>query len=311
MRRPRHTRLIPILLLALLLGACGLPQEPTATTPPPQPTFPLELTDDEGVTVELEKAPEKIVTWSPALTEVLFAIDRGENVVGVSGDFDDFPPEAKSIEHIGGSNFQPNVETIVSLDADLVIDGFGGGEDWKEPLRDQDIPVVTVLADTFDDLLHDIQTIGRVTGASEEADELVGQMAETAEGIQDRIADQAAVTCFFEVGYQGGFFTVGPGAFIFDLLETAGCEPVTADANDDFPQWSVEELLRDDPDVYLVSSESGSSVKAVKGRDGFGALTAVKQDRVVLIDSDLISRPGPRVVEGLEALAEALHPGAE
>jgi iron complex transport system substrate-binding protein len=171
--------------------------------------------------------------------------------------------------------------------------------------------VVTVLADTFGDLLHDIQTIGRVTGANEEADELVGEMAGTAADIQERVGGEDPVSCFFEVGFQGGFFTVGPGSFIFDLLETAGCEPVTADAKDDFPQWSVEALLQDDPDVYLVSSESGSTVRAVKGRDGFGALTAVKQDRVFLIDSDLISRPGPRVVDGLEALAEALHPGAE
>lgn len=312
MHHPRLRRLIPSALLLLVLGVACLPQaqDPQATTPP-APTFPLEVTDDEGVTTELEKAPERIVTWAPSVTEILFALDRGEEVVGVSGDFDNFPAEAKDIDHIGGANFQPNVEKIVSLEADLVIDGFGGGEDWKERLRDQDIPVFTVQADNFGDLLHDIQSVGRLTGANEEAEGLVADMSDAEASIQERVGAEPAVSCFFEVGFQGGFFTVGPGSFIYDLLQTAGCDPVTADAKDDFPQWSVEALLEDDPDVYLVSSESGSTVEAVEKRKGFGSLSAVKEHRVVLIDSDLISRAGPRVVEGLEALAEALHPDAE
>lgn len=309
MRHPRLLRLVLAVTLAgLLASACLPPAEETADTTPPPPTFPLELTDDEGVTVELEEAPERIVTWAPSITEILFELGRGDDVVGVSGDFDDFPEEAKEIEHVGGSNFQPSVEKIVSLEADLVLDGFGGGEDWKEPLRDQDIAVFTVQAATFDDLLHDITTIGRLTGANAEADELVVEMADAAEDVERRVGEEDPVTCFFEVGYQGGFFTVGPGSFIYDLLETAGCAPVTSDAKDPFPQWSVESLLEDDPHVYLVSSESGSTVAAVKRRQGFRALTAVRQDRVFLIDSDLISRAGPRVVRGLESLAEALHP---
>ncbi|MEX2458387.1 MAG: helical backbone metal receptor [Actinomycetota bacterium] len=303
-----RSRLILVALVALLATAC-LPQ-PADTPPesPPEPTFPLSLTDDEGVTVELQEAPERIVTWAPSLTEALFALDLGEQVVGVSGDFDNFPAEAAEIEHIGGSNFQPNVEKVVQLEADLVLDGFGGGEDWKQRLREQDIAVFTLQANTFDDLLHDLQTVGRLTGANAEADELVADMADQAGSIEVRVGEEPAVSCFFEVGFQGGFFTVGPGSFIYDLLETAGCEPVTSDASDAFPQWSVEALLEDDPEVYLVSSESGSTVQAVKRRDGFDALTSVEEDRVFLIDSDLISRAGPRVVDGLEALADALHP---
>lgn len=307
-----RSRLILVTLVAVLATACLPPADdagPSASAP--EPTFPLSLTDDEGVTVELAEAPERIVTWAPSLTEALFALDLGEKVVGVSGDFDNFPPEAAEIEHIGGSNFQPNVEKVVSLEADLVLDGFGGGEDWKQRLREQDIAVFTLQADTFDDLLHDLQTVGRLTGANEEAEELVTDMADHAATIEERVGEEDDVSCFFEVGFQGGFFTVGPGSFIYDLLETAGCAPVTSDASDAFPQWSVEALLEDDPDVYLVSSESGSTVEAVKGRDGFDALSAVKTDQVFLIDSDLISRAGPRVVDGLEALADALHPNTD
>jgi iron complex transport system substrate-binding protein len=313
LHRPSRTplRLVLSAVLLLVLGVACIPQaeDPQATTPP-APTFPLELTDDEGVTTELAKDPQHIVTWGPSLTEILFALDQGDSVVGVSGDFDNFPAEAKTIDHIGGANFQPNVETIVSLEADLVIDGFGGGEEWKGRLREQDIPVFTVQADTFDDLLHDIQSVGRLAGATRQADDLVADMSKAERTIADRIGAEPPATCFFEVGFQGGFFTVGPGSFIYDLLQKAGCDPVTSDAKDAFPQWSVEALLDDDPDVYLVSSESGSSVSAVEKRQGFGALAAVKEHRVFLIDSDLISRAGPRVVDGLEALAQALHPDA-
>jgi iron complex transport system substrate-binding protein len=97
---------------------------------------------------------------------------------------------------------------------------------------------------------------------------------------------------------------------VYDLLERAGCDPVTAGAPTDYPTWSVERLVRDDPDVYLVDSLSAPSAAAVGERPGFGALRAVRGGHVVRIDSDLVTRPGPRVVKGLLALAKALHPEA-
>ena len=99
---------------------------------------------------------------------------------------------------------------------------------------------------------------------------------------------------------------MGPGSLEYDLLRRAGCDPVTASAEDPYPQWSVEQLVEDDPDVYL-ASEFGQSLDAVTDRPGIEDLRAVRAGRVYLVDGDLISRPGPRLVEGLEALAEALH----
>jgi iron complex transport system substrate-binding protein len=273
--------------------------------------FPVTLEDDEGVAVTLTSEPERIVTWAPALTEVVFALGLDDRLVGVSGPFDDFPPEATEIEEVGGSNFEPNVEKVVSLEADLVLDGFGGGETWKAGLREQGIPVFTLMATGYEDAAGDIRTVGRLTGAADEAETVAGDLEGVARSVQAQLEGQPDVTCFYEVGFEGGFFTVGPGSFIYDLLELAGCAPATSDANEPFPQWSVEALVEDDPDVYLASSDSvGGSAASIGDRPGFASLTAVEEGRVAVIEADLIDRPGPRLGQGLMELAGALHPEA-
>jgi iron complex transport system substrate-binding protein len=115
------------------------------------------------------------------------------------------------------------------------------------------------------------------------------------------------VTCFFEV-YYPPLTTLGPDTYIFDLLERAGCDPVTASAKSDYPTWSVEKLVAESPDVYITTPESAKSIGAVAARPGFDAISAVTAGRVLLVDSDLVTRAGPRAIDGLEQLAAALHP---
>jgi iron complex transport system substrate-binding protein len=318
-RTPRRWRLAltaAALAAAVVASACAGHESSMGGPSSPGPAsvgaaFPATLTDDEGVEVTVQSAPQRIVTWAPSNTEILFALGLGDRVIGVSGGFDDFPPEAQGIEHVGGSNFEPNVEKVVSLEADLVLAGFGGGEEWKERLRGQGVAVFTVIATDYDDAARDIETIGRLTGSTTEATALAGAMRASSASVRQIVSEETSVTCFYEVGFEGGFFSVGPGSFIYDLLQRAGCDPVTADATEPFPQWSVEQLVEDDPDVYLVSSDSvGSDSDTVGARPGFGELKAVKAGRVVLVDADLLDRPGPRLAEGLERLARALHPEA-
>lgn len=304
-----------VALVAVALGVVGCSSE-TPPTPPAGPSaaapaFPLTLTDDEGVAVTITSEPERIVTWAPALTEVVFALGRGDRLVGVSGPFDDFPPESVGIEQVGGNNLEPNVEKVVSLEADLVLDGFGGGETWKTSLREQGIAVFTLLATGYDDAARDIRSVGRLTGATDSAESVAGDLEAVALSVQDQLDGRPDVTCFYEVGFEGGFFTVGPGSFIYDLLERAGCAPASSDASEPFPQWSVEALVEDDPDVYLASSDSvGGSSASIGDRPGFATLTAVEEGRVAVIDADLLDRPGPRLGRGLMELARALHPEA-
>lgn len=298
-------------ILAVLAGASCRSEEPSRERSLPAAAFPATATDDDGVEVTIQTEPQRIVTFAPSNTEIVFALGLGDRLVGVSGDFDNYPPEAQEIEHVGGAGefgVDPNVEKLVSLEPDLVL-AIAGGEHWKESVRNLDIPVFTVNATDFDDLLQDIETVGSITGAAEDAQKLTTAMVSKAESIGAAVATEPRGSCFFEA-YFPPLTTVGPETFIFDLLGRAGCDPVSAGASSDYPEWSVDRLVQEDPDVYLVSSESGQSVQAVGERPGFGELSSVQEDNVILIDSDLVSRPGPRVVDGLQALAEALHPGA-
>jgi len=298
-------------VLALLASGCSEAADPASDAPASRvPSFPVTMTDDEGVEVTLPAEPQRIVTFAPSNTEIVYALGLGDRLVGVSGPYDDFPAEAKKVEEIGGAGdfgVDPNVEKVVSLEPDLML-AISGGEQWKQKLRDLGVPVFTINATDFADLLGDIRTVGELTGTGEEAARLTATMQTDADAIAAEVGD-TSVSCFYEV-YFPHLTTVGPNTFIFDLLERAGCDPVSASAKSDYPQWSVDELVADGPQVYLVSSESGVSEAQVTKRPGFGAIDAVAEGRVVLMDSDLVSRPGPRVVDGLQDLSNALRESA-
>lgn len=302
------------LAAVLVLSACGgggVPPKPRPSTPVSAPApFPVTLTDDDGVAVTVEAAPKRIVTWAPSNTEILFGLGLGPRIVGVSGAFDNYPPAAASITSVAGEGgVTPDVEKIVALDADLVLNGFEGGDEWKRRLRDLGIPVFSIYGATLDDALHDIRTVGTVTGAANEALTLTQGMASEVAAVDQAISQEGRASCFFEA-YYPPLTTVGPDTFIFDILRRAGCDPVSAGAKGDYPQWSVDRLVKDSPDAYLAASESASSPAAVAGRPGFSGISAVSAGKVFLIDSDLITRPGPRVVEALRVIAQDLHPEA-
>lgn len=304
-------RVLPALLTLVLLGAaCSDAADPAGPSAEPSvpdaAAFPVTLVDDDGVEVTIEAEPQRIVTFAPSMTEIVFALGLGERLVGVSGPFDDYPAEAQEVEQVGGAGdfgVDPNVERVVALEPDLFLT-ISGGDAWKAELRDLGVPVVTLNATDFADLLVDIQIVGELTGASAQAEALVADMATRAENVAAQATER--VTCFFEV-YYPPLTTVGPNTFVFDLLERAGCDPVTSDAVSDYPEWSVDDLVADGPHVYLATPESAKSPRAIAERPGFGGIPAVVSGDVVLVDGDLVTRPGPRVVEGLELLATALH----
>lgn len=296
--------------LAIFLAGCSGHEAPTSPSPRSAVAFPVTISDDDGEAVTLDAPPRRIVTFAPSNTEIVFALGLGPRLVGVSGRFDNYPPEARGIQQVGGSGefgVDPNVEKLVSLHPDLML-AISGGDEWKKRLRDLGIPVFTVNATGLDDLLHDIRTVGRLTGVSRRAQALTDRMLSRAATIGAAVSAQRPVSCFFEV-YYPPLTSIGPHTFIADLLRRAGCDSASSSAKSDYPEWSVDRLVKDGPEVYVVASESGSSAESVAKRPGFQAIAAVAAGRIYLVDSDLVSRPGPRVVEGLALLAKVLHPG--
>jgi len=307
-------RLVLFPVVAMLTAvACsngGASRGPSGTSS--RSGFPITLTDDDGVKVTLQHPPRRIVTFGPSITETLYALGIGDRLVGVSGKSDDYPAAAKKIAEVGGAGefgVDPNVEKVLSLRPDLFLT-ISGGVDWKKRLRDLHVPVFTINATTFPDALHDIETVGRLTGTLSRAEQLARGMRRRAGLIERSVASLPKVTCFFEEGYGPPVYTVGPGSFIYDLLHRAGCTPVTSGAKTAYPQWAVEALVRENPNAYLVDSESGGSIASIDHRPGFDALTAVQQGRVYLVNGNLVARPGPRVVEGLAEMAKDIHPEA-
>ena len=263
------------------------------------------MKDDEGASVTLGRPPQRIVTFGQSDTEIVFALGLGDRLVGVCCEFDNFPPAARKLPHVAGAAQKPNTEKVISLRPDLMLNAFPGADTWSKPLLDAGIPVFTTLGKDFDDAVRDIQIIGRLLGAPEAAVALGRRMQRAAAAIEARADAAGSVSCFLDLG---GLYTVAPGDFIYDLLERAGCDPVTSNAKTPFPQWSKEQLVKDDPEIYLFMSDSGTTVASLKRDPALSKLSAVQTNKIASVSGDLVSRPGPRLTKGLQVLARALHP---
>ncbi|MDO8848975.1 MAG: ABC transporter substrate-binding protein [Coriobacteriia bacterium] len=299
-----------VLALALIaaLAFAGLPgctrAEETAEETPAEAAFPVVITDDTGREVTIAERPERIVSLAPANTEIVAALGGLDRLVGVTT-YCDYPEEVAEIEKVGDF-VGPNLEAIAALGPDLVLVTTGVQADVIEQLEALGAAVVAIDPQTLDDLYVSIGTVGDAIGEPEAASELVESMELQIDTISERV-ETAPVTCFLEIA-QDPLFTVGSGTLLNDLIEHAGGENVVTEEG--YVAYSVEQLVAADPEVYLATLGSMSSPTDITGRPGYENLAAVMNDRVYLLDDNLVSRPGPRVVEGVRLLAEALHPDA-
>jgi iron complex transport system substrate-binding protein len=324
--------LLVLFALALALQGCRslAPAAPTptspATTPAPatgaprspdsSPTaaaYPLTVTDDEGTELTLEADPARIVSLTPAVTETLFALGEGESIVGGT-DFDDFPPEAAALPDV--ATFEGVlVERLVELDPDLII---AGGNSFTPPddvarARDLGFPVLVVYAESVDEVVADIALIARASGAGDQAERIVSAMkarfAEVSDAVE-AIDDRPRV--FYELGDQPEIYGPADDSFIADMIELAGGEPITTGDPDVF-SISLERLVAADPEVILLGDAAYGVTPAIVAQrpGGWPAMTAVEAGAVRPVDDIIITRPGPRLGEGLAALAEAIHPDVD
>lgn len=292
-------------------GATGTPTPPPSPSASPSPAvaFPVTLTDDEGTTVTLPAEPARIVSLTPAVTETLFAIGAGERVVAKVEDIANYPPEAADLPIV--ATYQGvDVERIVALDVDLVI---AGGADFNQGeaigrLRGTGIPVLVVAATSVDTALADIELIGAAVGRSEAAAGLTAAMRTEFDAVAAATRDLVRPRVLYEVSYgEGTLYTVPDDSLYAEMLRLAGSEPITTDSSYTI---ALEKVLVADPEIILLGDAAyGVTAEQVVARPGWGPMTAVKAGALRAVDDVLITRPGPRLTEGLRALAAAIHPG--
>ena len=284
---------------------------PTATPEPSAPpAFPVTITDDEGTSVTIQSEPQKIVSLTPATTETLFALGVGSRVVGKVEDVANFPPEAESIP-IVATFASVDVEQIVTLGADLVVSGGSRLTQGAavEQLRRADIPVIVSYPTTIDQAIDGFQILGRAVGASDAGD----QLAEDTTARLDELASIAATVTekprlFYEIDATSGIFTPPAESIYGELFELAGATPISGD---EFYSISLEDLVAADPEVILLGDAAyvpPVTAEVVSARPGWAGMTAVKEGNIFPIDDILVTRPGPRLVDGLAALIAAIHP---
>ncbi|WP_425355504.1 ABC transporter substrate-binding protein [Saccharibacillus sacchari] len=317
------------LLLTLSLAACGQGQsavapEPTTTETQTaeqapaeavdtteaaetasQTVYPLTLTDATGTEVTLDAAPSKIVSLAPSETETLFALGLDEQIVGVS-DNDDYPEAAKSKPKMGG--FELNTEAIVAAQPDIVFVADVTDDATVESLRGLGLNVFKFNPDTLEDVINDVTTYGEITDRQAEAKDVTDKMRTDIEKIRTAAAsideaDRKTVYLEFSPGW-----TVGKGEFMDELISTSGAINA-ANATTGWSEVDAEAIIQANPDVILYSQLSVDP-QTIKDRSGWATIAAVENDQLFAIDDNLVSRPGPRLSEGLIEVFNAIYPDA-
>lgn len=318
--------LILTLLFALAITGCAPASTPTEAPAPvateisateapateaPAATDGLTFTDDMGREITLTGTPERIVSLAPSTTEILFAIGAGAQVVG-RDEFSDYPEEAKALPSIGGSFGEYNVEAIVALEPDLVIAAEINTPELVKQLEDLGVTVYYLGNPlTLEEMYGKLETVAQLTG--HDVSELVSSLQARVAAVDEKIMPLSArPNVFYEIDASDPSkpYTYGPGTFGDLLITRAGGYNIGNVTTDPYPQLSLEQIVVENPSIIVLGDSMwGVTPESVLERAGWESIEAVKSEQIFPIDDNLISRPGPRLVDGLEALAKILHPG--
>ncbi|TCW42284.1 iron complex transport system substrate-binding protein [Thermohydrogenium kirishiense] len=303
---------IMIAVLSLSLVSCSQKtQEKTATNDnitktEVKVTFPLKITDFMGRQVTIKKEPKRIVSLSPSTTELIYAIGAGKDVVGVTN-YDDYPPEVKSVAKVGGYE-GPNIEAILAQKPDIVFASNLSGKDQMETLQKSGIPVVVLEAQNINQIYDSIKILGEIIGNVEKGNEIINKMKDKIKEINYKVKDLPKVNVFYVVDTNGNW-TAGKGTFIDELITLAGGNNVASDANG-WAQYSMEKLMQKNPDV-IITSQHATNANNIKNMPGYKDTKAAKDGKIFIISNDdIITKPSNRIVLGLEEIAKDLHPEA-
>jgi iron complex transport system substrate-binding protein len=273
--------------------------------------FPVTIKDALGNNVVIKQKPEKIVSLMPSNTEIAFALGLDKEIVGVS-DYDNYPKAALKKEKIGGQEF--NTEKIIGLKPNLVLAHASSAalaKDALQQLRDAGITVLVINnAENFDQVYASIEMVGKATGETNKADEIVKGMKEKLAGIKEKAAKiTEKKKVYIEVAPAPDIYTTGKNTFMDEMLRTINAENIANDQQG-WIKVDQEAMIQRNPDVIITTY--GFYVKnpaeQVLTRKGWENVKAVKNKQVIDVNSDQVNRQGPRIVEGVEDLAKAIYP---
>lgn len=269
---------------------------------------PRELTDMAGRTVLVPEEPERIVALAPSITELVFALDKEENLKGAV-QYSDYPSRAEKLPRVG-SYARPDVERIVRLEPDLVLAiRDGNPRQTIDRLEGMDIPVFTLDSDNLEEIMQSISALGLALNAEGRAGELVRDMQERLDQVQEKVAPAESRPSVFFQADAGPIIGAGASTFIDEMIHLAGGTNALAH-KERYPRLGWEDILRLDPDVAVIASMSGGkdAHELTAAWQRWPQLRAVQQERVHVVDADVFERPTPRLLDGLEILAGLIHP---
>ena len=319
-------KILLIILLITVLAACTS-QTPTptpimteelatdapATQAPTEPAEegPLTVTDGLDREITLTAVPQRMVSLAPSNTEILFAIGAGDQVVG-RDQLSDFPEEAQAVTDIGSTYGDLNTELIVSLNPDLVLAAEVNTPEQVQQLEDLGLTVYYLKNPlTLEEMYGNLEIVAQLTGHEEEAAALIESLQARVAAVDGKIAPLSSRPgVFYELDATDPAkpFTAGKGTFIDQLIKRAGGFNIASDL-EDYPQMSLEQVVAADPAfIILGDARYGVTPESIAQRPGWENLSAVKNGQVFPFNDDLVSRPGPRLVDALEEFAKLLRP---
>lgn len=256
------------------------------------------------------KVPEHIISLGAASTEILYKVGAGSQIVAVT-DVCNYPEEAKKLPilgQFGGSSI--SAETLLSFDPDLVI-LYSGMHDYLLPtLKKYEIPYYVSNAASINDVIVEIKTLATMTGHEKEGLKLEKEYTNQLKNVQKKLAGKQKKTgvtkVYWEVWYEP-FMSAGKNSFINDVIELSGGRNIFGEENQAYPVVSEETIIASNPDYILVPSDIFVSADTIKGRKGWQEISAVKNNKIIIFDADVYSRPGPRIFDAIKELSTTLY----
>ena len=285
----------------LLLSACVNHQErPTQNS--------REITDDAGRRVSLPAHVDRVISLAPNLTEIVFAVGGGNRLVGRTS-YCDYPAEAKAITAVGDT-LQPNLERVIALQPQVVLISTASQlEVFTQQLQKQNIAVFVTDPHDLDGVFRSIERVGEILGQQAQATLLVQKLRERAGAVEEAVRQRPPMRVFYQLSAEP-LYTAGREAFVTDLIRRAGAVSVTADVPGAWPKYSNESALAAKPEAIILPTGGSMGAGNSTVTEALRQSPAVLEGRVYKINDDHLVRPGPRAVDGLEAMARALHPEA-